>query len=127
MSENSQETWLNAQKNWFTQQRIDGRKRAEELLSLADIKIESRPLQEGFARAMREYADGIFGDPVEKVVRVMADSEAIEFEAEHVGFGKYKDDPYGSVDIDYLAWIADKNLRLQAYLRSDRAKQRLNK
>jgi hypothetical protein len=61
-------------------------------------------------------------------VNPMTDDEARRFEQERIEFGKYRSCPYGAIDEDYLAWLADASRdlwrKLHAYLRSDRVKNR---
>ncbi len=53
------------------------------------------------------------------------ESKAVAFEKRFIEFGVHQGTAYKDVPIEYLTWLADKTLELQAYLRSDRGRQRM--
>jgi hypothetical protein len=103
-----------------TKARIEGRKEAEAFLALCAENGEA--FMEGVRAAFHATI------PKQPEARMtMNDDEAKRFEATHIGFGQHQGCKYGDVPIDYLTWIADKAIDLQAYLRSDRGKSRIEK
>jgi len=73
---------------------------------------------------MREYADTHLGKPATSTLLVMNDAQASRFELDLISFGTYLGTQFRDVPIQYLDWVADQSVRLQAYLRSDAAKKR---
>lgn len=105
------------------QDRIAGRKEAEELLSVRSMEV-SEDWQRAFALAMRHFADSVLG-PVDSSLAVMNEQQAKIFELRLVQFGIHRDKTYAEAPIDYLTWIADNASELASYLRSDRGKHRI--
>lgn len=103
--------------------RINGRIEAEQLLSLRTVDA-SPEFNQAFARVFREFADAVLGKP-DCELRVMSPQESAAFERSQIQFGIHQGQPYHSVPIEYLTWLADKSLELSAYLRSDRGRARI--
>jgi hypothetical protein len=103
-----------------TKARIDGRKEAEAFIALCAENGEA--FMEGVRAAFQATM------PKQPEARLtMGDDESKRFEATYIGFGQHQGLTYGDVPIDYLTWIADKAIDLQAYLRSDRGRNRIEK
>lgn len=118
-----------ANANYTTTRIIDrkaGRDEAKVLLEMRSSGV-SNAFVEGFARAMREYADSVLGKQQCETLRAMSADEAAAFEKRKIRFGIHECKCFADVPADYLAWIADSALEIQAYLRSERGKQRLEK
>ena len=104
--------------------RIAGRKEFEALRQLAyDADVDPAWL-DGFARAARDFALGVFGPSEE--LRVMTEPEAVRYETKEIQFGNYIGTPISEVPIERLTWYADAALPLQAYLRSARGQKRID-
>jgi hypothetical protein len=103
--------------------RINGRLEAEGLLELRQF-CGGAEYNEGFALALREFADSVLGKP-ETELRVMNDIQAAQFESTDILFGLHRGLSYGEVPILYLSWLADQGANLAAYLRSNRGQRRL--
>jgi hypothetical protein len=100
------------------QDRIAGRKWAEECSEFA--LGQSRDFIEGYRRGLK----GIFGGDLTPA-DAMTEAEAIEFEAEKLGFSIYGDMSWGEAPDSFVGWLGDKNARLARYLKSDRWKERV--
>lgn len=102
--------------------RIQGRELAEEVIDLASDGSEA--FRKAFALHVRKFADLTLGAaPTE--LRTMNDSEANDFENSIIKYGVHRGLKFREVPMLYLTWIADSNLNLLAYLRSDIGKKRI--
>lgn len=101
-----------------TQERIDGRKWAEEVLE--EVYKHSDAFQLGFLRYMKNQ----FGGKEVRVVgpRPFSDAKAREFGHHVIPFGKHAGSRYDEVPLDYLEWLVDQNTELARYLMSRRIK-----
>jgi len=97
--------------------RIAGRKYAENACEHAIDK--GIHFLEGFRRQLKR----VFGSQVTSDDS-MSDDEAIAFEAETIGFGKFATKTWGKADRDYIGWLADQSKQLHRYVASDRFKDR---
>ena len=100
-----------------TADRIAGRKWAEECLEFAFD--QSPDFVEGFRRQIKRVLAGDL-TPAD----TMTEQEAISFEAETIAFGKFSGSNWGSIPVEYIAWLADNSQRLLKYVRSDRFNRR---
>lgn len=99
-----------------TQDRIDGRRWAEELL--ADVHLARPAFQQGFMRRMlAEFK----ANEIDR--RAMTDEQAREFGAVLIQFGKHSGLRYDDAPLDYLEWLADQNSVLARYVRSRRIRE----
>jgi len=105
----------------ISSQRIQASKDFAEALELLDS--ESFAYRQRIAELMREHADSILGKQPTGLL-TMTTSQAKAFELEQIKFGQHQDTEYRYVPIDYLRWVGDQSVRLQAYLRSDVAEKR---
>lgn len=55
-------------------------------------------------------------------VRPMGDDEARKFGRSAVNFGVHRDKCYDDVPLEYLEWLADRNIEVLRYIRSRRIK-----
>ncbi len=96
------------------------RKAAEDVVVLAHSEggFDSR-----FWEIIRDHALR-YAPMAEKVqpVRPMSDSEARTFGRTVVNFGVHRDKCYDDVPLDYLEWLADRNIEILRYIRSRRIK-----
>lgn len=92
---------------------IDGRKWAEAVIQ--DLDNNSTEFQAAFWRALGKHLAPTDLDP-----KAMTDEEAKEFGQQTISFGKHNGETYDNIPIDYLEWLADRNLPLTRYLRSRR-------
>jgi hypothetical protein len=100
-----------------TQQRIAGRRWAEEVTETA--QAEGSDFLEGYRRQLKR----VFAEDLVAPDR-MSEAEAIAFEAEQITFGKYLGLTWGRIPASYIGWLADQGRRLLRYVRSDRYRQR---
>lgn len=107
--------------NDIVSQRIQAGKDFAEALGLLDS--ESLAYRQRIAELMREHADSVLGKPPTGLL-TMTTSQAKSFELEQIKFGQHQGIAYRHVPIDYLRWVGDQSVRLQAYLRSDVAEKR---
>lgn len=106
-----------------TQERIEGRKFAEEMIDL--LPTDRSPFVLAAALRLRIFTDEVLGlAKPETGLLTMNDQQAEAFEREKITFGAHIGKAYRYVPLDYLAWLSDSNLRLAAYLRSDRGRKR---
>ena len=93
--------------------RIQGRKEAEQLLSLVLLNFQESAYIQGFCAALRRHADKY--DPPPPVNRnaplePMSDERAKLFESEMMPYGKHAGELIGDVaskNPRYLIWLAD--------------------
>ena len=106
------------------EERIAGRKDAEELLAMVGGGTED--YLKGVATALRAFANRVLGEEKsESELRVMTEIEAKAFEEKRIKYGRNAGETYGEAPIDDLVWLVDSTLPLAAYLRSDRGKRRI--
>jgi len=103
------------------EQRATGRKLAKSLLELAALADVSADTAAAF---WDEIRTGLRATHEPVSATAMTDDEASVFEATLIEFGQYQGLKYGVVDIDYLAWLADKSIKLRRYMQSARAQTR---
>ena len=107
------------------QRRASGAKHLSDVISLAELSDKSPDFLFGFARAMREFADGVSEvSPVQETSKAMTDAESRAFEQRACPYRKHQGTPYSDVPIDYLDFVAEGTVPLQRYLGSERAKIR---
>lgn len=99
--------------------RIRGRKFCEEFLE--EAFKEGKAFIEGFTRAIHKAF------PVEQTgpFTGLSDKDAKEFEDIVPNFRKYPGIAYRDIPTSFIAWLADKQVMLQKYVRSERFKHRL--
>lgn len=108
---------------------IEGRRLAGELLSILDGDTFSGDKCRGFWAEMLDRCPEHFKPstpPTEKLL-TMTDDQAARFESQTIWFGAHSGTMYRDVPIDYLTWLSDQTLPLQAYLRSWRGQQRIER
>ncbi len=111
------------------EQRIKGRRLADNLLSVIEGDTFTHEAIRGFWSQMLDRCPEQFKPappPAEKLL-TMTDEQAARFESQTIGFGAHSGQVYRDVPIDYLTWLSDQTLPLQAYLRSTRGKQRIER
>jgi hypothetical protein len=94
---------------------------AQTMFGLVSLDNESADTVEAFWDEIKTFLPK---QPEPVVKGAMTDEEAKAFEATQIEFGQNQGLDYGSVDIDYLAWIADKGIKLRRYMQSARAMRR---
>ena len=104
------------------EERIAGRKDAEELLAMVCGGTED--YLKGVATALREFANRVLGEEKSEL-RVMIEEEAAAFEQKGIKYGRNAGLKYGEAPIDDLVGLVDSTIPLAAYLRSDRGKRRI--
>ena len=102
------------------EENIGARQAAEAIIALA---IDEYGHNDRFWSIIRDKAL-TFAPLPERIepVRPMADDEARKFGRSVVNFGIHRDKCYDDVPLEYLEWIADKNLEVLQYIRSRRIK-----
>jgi len=109
------------------QERIQGRGIAKTILALAEL--ESQPPNvveafwdhfntEGMLYQMWEDRAAELGSSA------MTDAEADEFEHTKIDFGKYQGELFCNIPMEYIAWLADKSIKVRRYMQSRRAQRR---
>lgn len=106
-------------------QRVEGRHLAVELLSVLDGETFTEHKLRGFWDEMLGQCPWPPVTPEKSTLRTMDDESAKRFEQSLIKFGIYSGSQYGVVPIVYLTWVADNAIDLQAYLRSERGKRRI--
>lgn len=106
------------------QDRIQGRKDCEDTLAML-LESKSTAYREGVARACFDmFSDQLPKQPAEGLL-VMGQMGAQSFEKQTIDFGIHRGKTYGEAPIEYLTWLADQSVALQAYLRSERGRKRI--
>jgi len=96
------------------QDRIDGRKWADEVLT--DLAAKSGDYQMGFWREIRRRQPT--PDPLK--AGLMTDDQSREFGRRTMYFGMHLGKRYDEAPLDYLEWLADQNVELARYVGSRR-------
>lgn len=105
--------------------RIEGAELAAEIVRLAEIDDVSLAKREGFFRGLKRLCDDNLPAPPKDDPRpVMTDEQAARFERQTVGFGRYAEHTWGEVPNSYIAWLHAQEIKLGAYLRSERGQRR---
>lgn len=100
--------------------RIAGRQNCEACLVML-IENEPPEYAQGVANACEDFAAAIRklqGKEQPTALLTMTPEQATAFENERITFGKHAGERYGDIPREYLEWLADSAIRLQAYLRS---------
>jgi hypothetical protein len=102
-------------------ERIEGHRWAEEVLS--DVgEHGSVVFTEGFWREVAKHMPERFKIVV-RTARPMTDEESRRFGGDRLKFGKYFNERYDEVPLDYLEWLVERNEELRRYLTSRRIKE----
>lgn len=102
---------------------IRARKDAELLIGMRQIEL-GPGYELAFARACMNHAVRILGcNPYEPMA--MNEDESRNFEQHQIKFGKYSGTAYKDIPVEYLTFLDDAARPVQAYLRSERGKKRI--
>lgn len=109
---------------------IEGRKFAESILELAgeELALKSQSFQFAFWREIKNAVARSGAIPVQNQkteLGVMTYDEARSFESKPIPFGIFKGQKYAEVSVSYLLMLADGAVPIQAYLRSEIGKKRI--
>lgn len=104
-------------------QHIAGSKHAQSVRDLFDLEDKSESFVDGFwSELARMLPAGTIETPK---LRTMDEDEAASFERSVMKFGKHKGERVIDIPIDYFTAYADSAVKIQAYLRSDRGRRRV--
>lgn len=99
------------------QERIDGRKWAEEVLG--DLPTDKQdPFRQGFMDRMQRCFQVTEFDP-----GAMTDAQSQAFGRRVLNVGCHRDKTYDECPLDYIEWLAEQNAELTRYLRSRRIRE----
>lgn len=117
------------------QQNIQARKTAEAIIQLLDESLKEFPERDHQQRVLEIMTAWIWERLINRPraenlsMNPMSESQALAFENQKIGFGKYQGETIGMIPLDYLTWISDQQdtfkIQLKQYFLSERGKRRL--